>query len=86
MSSELEERMANNNIEVEGKNFRVLDTHGTWTEYHADDEKEYQWAPTAGGGLLIYRKTIHKMFSAVLKDERVLMLGPGEWRKVEIIE
>lgn len=84
MATELEQNL--NKQEVESKDFSVVMADGSQQNYMATDEYEYQWAPTQAGGLLIYRKTLHAMFSAVIKDERVLMLAAGEWKRVEIIE
>lgn len=71
---------------VEAKSFVIRLVDGEEVRYISDEEKEYQWAPTGSGAIMVMKRTKHKMFGAVLKDERVRLFNQHVWDEVEAIE
>jgi hypothetical protein len=74
------------NKAVEAHPFTLVLANGDVLEYPKTESEEYHWSLTPSGDLLIYRKTIHAQFSAVIADERIKAIAAGHWVSVDVIE
>lgn len=71
--------------EVISDSFEIEFNDGEVVQFLKTDVREYQWALTQSGGILIYEKQMHHTFGAVLKDGRVRAYPAGSWKEVRVL-
>lgn len=73
--------------DVEAQSFMIYMKNGDVKYYMKSEDKQYQWALTPNGDILIYKKEFHATFTTVaVKDERLEAIAQGTWDGVEVIE
>jgi hypothetical protein len=72
--------------DVISEDFEIEFNDGEIVQFLKTDTREYQWALTQSGGIIIYEKQMHQTFGAVLKDGRLRAYPQGSWKEVRVIE
>ena len=72
--------------EIESKRFTVHLKDGTSLEYKPSEDTKYLWAIGMAGEIQIMRRLIHTQISAIIREDRVLVIADREWVRVEVFD